>query len=251
MEKAKAYDEALERAKSKIKNDKDHVLYEDDIIELFPALKESEDERIRKVIYELVEAQPTKEFIGDVRKDDCLAWLKKQREQEHVIIPKFKIGDVICHKNSSAPFTITGISNERYLGNGWSLPFSADKDYDLVEQKPWSEEDERIIIQIKIALGDFYPTSETDKIKNWFKSLKDRVQPKQEWSEEEIESCAREAEDNNCIILAKHIRQLKSLRPQSQWKPSENELEVLRLAAEKDGTCLMGLYENLKKLMEE
>lgn len=35
------------------------------------------------------------------------------------------------------------------------------------------------------------------------------------------------------------------------WKPSAHELEVLRLAAEKDGTCLMGLYEQLKKLREE
>ena len=32
------------------------------------------------------------------------------------------------------------------------------------------------------------------------------------------------------------------------WKPSNMELEVLRLAAEKDGICLMGLYEQLKKL---
>ena len=37
----------------------------------------------------------------------------------------------------------------------------------------------------------------------------------------------------------------------NRWKPSENELEVLRLVAEKDGTCLIGLYENLKKLREE
>ena len=47
-EKAKAYDEAIEIAKSKIKNDKDHILYEDDITDIFPELKESEDERIRK-----------------------------------------------------------------------------------------------------------------------------------------------------------------------------------------------------------
>ena len=35
-EKAKRYDEIIEKAKSKIKNDKDHVLYEDDIIEMIP-----------------------------------------------------------------------------------------------------------------------------------------------------------------------------------------------------------------------
>ena len=44
-QKAKRYDEAIERAKSKIKNDKDHVLYEDDVIEIFPELKENRVEK--------------------------------------------------------------------------------------------------------------------------------------------------------------------------------------------------------------
>ena len=50
--------------------------------------------------------------------------------------------------------------------------------------------------------------------------------------------------------IARHFFEL-GLREQNRWKPSDMELEVLRLAAEKDGTCLMGLYENLKKLREE
>ena len=50
--------------------------------------------------------------------------------------------------------------------------------------------------------------------------------------------------------IARHFFEL-GLRGQNRWKPSDMELEVLRLAAEKDGTCLMGLYENLKKLREE
>ena len=57
---------------------------------IFPELAESEDERIRKVIYELVEVQPTAEFIGDVSKDECLTWLKKQKEQK--ILPPISSG---------------------------------------------------------------------------------------------------------------------------------------------------------------
>jgi len=53
------------------------------------------------------------------------------------------------------------------------------------------------------------------------------------------------------LDFTKNINWLKTLRPQSHWKPSENELEVLKLSAEKDGTCLMGLYEQLKRLREE
>ena len=50
--------------------------------------------------------------------------------------------------------------------------------------------------------------------------------------------------------IARHFFEL-GLREQNRLKPSDMELEVLRLAAEKDGTCLMGLYENLKKLRDE
>ena len=44
-QKAKHYDEAIKRAKSKIKNGNDHVLYEDDVLEIFPELKESRVEK--------------------------------------------------------------------------------------------------------------------------------------------------------------------------------------------------------------
>lgn len=55
-EKAKFYDEAIKVAKSKIKNDKDHVLYEEDITDIFPELKkskESEYDEIRKELLEI------------------------------------------------------------------------------------------------------------------------------------------------------------------------------------------------------
>lgn len=57
---------------------------------------------------------------------------------------------------------------------------------------------------------------------------------------------------NSCIAedASRLNAWLLSLKPKKQWKPSDNELEVLRLAAEKDGICLMGLYEQLKKLKE-
>jgi len=85
-------------------------------------------------------------------------------------------------------------------------------------------------------------------------------QPKQEWSEEDerrIEECAREAEDNNCIILAKHIRQLKSLRLHKQWKPSKEQVRVLEEWLKNkryDGDSryvypfFQSLYEQLKQL---
>ena len=59
---------------------------------------------------------------------------------------------------------------------------------------------------------------------------------------------------NHKGVYDKHLAWLEKQGEQKHhdtWKPSAHELEVLRLAAEKDGTCLMGLYEQLKKLREE
>lgn len=81
IEKAKGYDEALLRAKSKIKNDKKHILYENDVIEIFPELKESEDEKIRKDLIQWIDEFPDTIWRGHYKKD-ILAWLENQDEQK-------------------------------------------------------------------------------------------------------------------------------------------------------------------------
>lgn len=95
--KAKRYNEAIEIAKSKIKNDKDHVFYESDVIDIFPELYESEDERIRKWIIAQLEI---KSDVNNSRELELMilksiAWLEKQGEQKPVdkVEPKFKVGD--------------------------------------------------------------------------------------------------------------------------------------------------------------
>ena len=79
--KATRYDQAIKVAKSKIKNDKDHVLYEDDVIEIFPELIESEDERIRKNCIHFLELQ-TEHHAAIFEIEECIAWLEKQGEQK-------------------------------------------------------------------------------------------------------------------------------------------------------------------------
>ena len=93
-EKAKRYNEAINIAKSKIKNDKDHVLYEDDVIEIFPELKENEDESIRKALLEMVnDTKGDDLWINyNVHKEDAVAWLERQWKQE-TINNKFKAKD--------------------------------------------------------------------------------------------------------------------------------------------------------------
>ena len=75
-QKAKRYDEAINIAKSKIKNDKDHIFYEEDIIEIFSELKEKTDEEMIQKLISVVHL-----YYGegvDSERDECLEWLKKQ-----------------------------------------------------------------------------------------------------------------------------------------------------------------------------
>jgi hypothetical protein len=110
----------------------------------------------------------------------------------------------------------------------------------------------------------------------WLKSLKDRVQSKQEWSEEDEEILASieqlmsdtESENGwNCVYLSDNDKEvhystirnwLKSLRPQNTWKPSEEQMKallsklpVLKGSGDKVQDILESLYNDLRKLREE
>lgn len=85
-QKAKAYDEALKRAKI-LYNDKNEIEYanaESVLEEVFPLLKESEDEKIRKEIINYF--TKGKEYLSlcSIGKDDILAWLEKQGKSFNV-----------------------------------------------------------------------------------------------------------------------------------------------------------------------
>ena len=77
-EKAKAYDEALERASKYHTPDSNNTNLKAVLENIFPELRESEDERIRKSLIELVE-----QFMADERKEKTIAYLEKQKEQNH------------------------------------------------------------------------------------------------------------------------------------------------------------------------
>ena len=97
---------------------------------------------------------------------------------------------------------------------------------------------------------------------NWIKSLKERVQPKQEWSEED------EKIFNGIILRCKkyghqeQIDWLKSLKQRYTWKPNDEQIDVLEqfISEYKDiddnfraypiSHNIESLYNDLKKLTE-
>ena len=107
-------------------------------------------------------------------------------------------------------------------------------------KQEWSEEDETVLNNLIYALANDRIGNNRDEYVNWLKSL--RPQPKQEWSKIDeayrdyiIMNCMNYAEKNGYVDEKNNyqIHQnakdwLKSLRPQSHWRPSEEQLKVLR-----------------------
>ena len=184
--------------------------------------------------------------------------------------PKFKVGDEIKTANEES-LTITKIDEKRYWSEDLFIcDFDEECLWNLVEQKPaWSEEDmkmvESIITDIKYCKKAYNNNSYHENEIGWLKSIKDRIipQPKQEWSEEdegiketiieELELVKKSLDEVNYEGYDKLIDWLKSLRPQPQWKPSDEQMERLKgtINSLPHQEVLYSLYQDLKKLREE
>ena len=77
-EKAKAYDEAIEKIKYVMEHGVQPVLTKEDLRSVFPEIFESEDERIRKAIITFFESEDDNTTYALVPKKDILAWLERQ-----------------------------------------------------------------------------------------------------------------------------------------------------------------------------
>ena len=82
-EKAKRYDEAIDKAKKELdacgSQDCDAARQ---IFRLFSELKESEDERVRNKLIKFFKGySPDEEWWGNITQEDILAWLEKQGEK--------------------------------------------------------------------------------------------------------------------------------------------------------------------------
>ena len=92
---------------------------------IFPELKASKDERIRKAIIEFIELQDDNTTYSFIPKKDILAWLEKQGENKSVDKPKFKVGDWILN-DVCFPLQIASIRDGMYVfteGDAISVSF--------------------------------------------------------------------------------------------------------------------------------
>jgi len=141
----------------------------------------------------------------------------------------------------------------------------------------WSEDDENIRQWIISDINKLHYLKKKSSIIankeiNWLKSLKDRVQPKQEWSEEDEEMykevltniiyAKNDLKVKECLGLSKRAmkafnwfsKRYKSLKPQNTWRPSDAQMASITCVVRnmKESACydseLVSLLNDLKKL---
>ena len=309
-EKAKRYDEAIEKARCYYEGANGNEDMITMTTTMFPELKD-EDEEIRKELINFFSDKDESDYEGLHPRTEIIAWLEKQGEKKYVdkVDSKFKVGDWVVSPNG-VYWHIDAIKNNRYevsstdgaradwplntnLYHLWTIQDVKVGDilvYDngcveiILLFKEWF----RVACKAAYNYAHIISSSHNIYINEWsdcgssahpatklqrdtlMKAMADagytfdfekkelKKVEHNTWSEDVeaaislLKHIAEEQEKDSCPHNANDLRKaaqyLETCRPQSTWKPSDNELEVLRLAAEKDGTCLMGLYEQLKKL---
>ena len=225
--------------------------YDDATLEfIFPQLRESENERIRKRIrlclYECVHS----DIIRDYERDECLSWLEKQKEQKpaewsEVELEfrgeKVKVKRPFFRDDKGRGYSTTEQDEDVawYALRAWCEKKGVSL-YDLYPREEWSEEDEKIRNAILEFLnpdkGGTKYSSNANLVwwSNWLKSIPERfsLQPKQEWSKEDedaittaIRACRYMTEnfENSTKQYEDAIERLKSLCPQPKAKWSEED----------------------------
>ena len=146
MDYEKAYNEALERAKSKHSTClKSNSLTAAELLEdIFPELRCSDDERIRKAVKHLVNS--TKELhlgidnYDGVKWIDILSWLEKQGQEKTTWVKEDEIGFIDAMWAIEQARTIA--KNENDMGNLW---YAEKWLKSLKERYTWKPSDEQII----------------------------------------------------------------------------------------------------------
>ena len=248
--------------------------------------KENEDERIRKEIISFIQDDIDEinlKVSGDYddRDEDdiahqnwckkAIAWLEKQGEK---------------NKHTKHPDMVANL--KEYLAN--TPKEQLEKDWDELKhwnnvgptveeflygkQNPaWSEEDENRL-KVVITFVNSNPAQDPfyDKgcLKDWLKTLKDRVQPqpKSEWSEADERNASYICAALDCYFRLREERnntngqedlnkarnwlynKLNSIKPQNIWKPSDGQMQAFKAAIDRlpHHEALHSLYIDLKKL---
>lgn len=277
-EKAQRYDLSLKAALTAYKDEDRHL--KATLERIFPELRESEDDKIKKwLISQLkIKSDGTNSEL-DIMIDKAISWLEKQGEQ--ILANSAKT----C-KDEQKPADFSDLRTWKYIvdavwtekegiGQYLDSQFTEEvakklqKRFGNIEQKPWSEEDELHIRELESLVKRIWAVAEHENDKETIHKMSDlsfflktyKPHPKQEWSEED------ERNLNDAILFIETgtysldkdnlINWLKSLRPQSTWKPSDEQMKALDEVYKTHGAnnvcrrVLFNLMNDLKQLKQQ
>jgi len=149
-QKAKAYDKALEIANAAYEDEDRHL--KATLERIFPELTESEDERIRKVLIELVKCNERSGYklLNNVPTSSMIAWLEKQGEKKPA--GKMQVSEELyeyirntcaCINDALSSETLTDIND--YLS---MAERSANSAFDMIEKQGEPKSFDNVIKEI-------------------------------------------------------------------------------------------------------
>lgn len=238
---------------------------------------ESEDEKIRNEIIDFIYDKTDTRELRE-KSNSWLTWLEKQKPMEDFNGDDYGI-DSLQHAITILEKTLGEVegyqTDDGILEHKCAITAVRKLAKERKEQKPveWSEEDDynkRQICRIQKNAGCSQKLQ--NKIKDWLDSRLQNWKPAgeqkpAEWSEKDeeiLDSIITRIQD--CIqygdALAMHygnrdINWLKSLSPQSHWKPSDEQMDALDSTLQYSQVShnsfeyLNSLFNDLKKLREE
>ena len=190
-EKAKAYDEAFEKAKMSYHTGD----YDKDTLEMleiiFPELRESEedkDEKIRKWLikyFNKADFNGMLEYVSGIKAEDILAWLEKQKhdledKEETVVyqgevytrVYRDELDKFACKYPKTVP--LPSKKYRKYSETDLIIAVKEGAKWKMKQEPVWTEEDEKFLTSI---LRDVKHGEPLDKLQyDWLKSIRQRMQ---------------------------------------------------------------------------
>ena len=258
--------------------------YDNETIEaIFPELKESEDERIRKEIIQFLQLRHP-QFVGKRNHVEWITWLEKQsdysklveeiKERKELISKekekatstndKLSLGGRIAMLEELLAFTKEKQGEQKSLGYIHHIDKDGNYTKEPIEQKSaWSEEDEKMLGKCIDAASGYYSPEDKEQMKEWLKSLKPQKQNTMSNDEfehivgylvQDIVANERMPEGEKQPTKFFVEKYYNKLKPQSHWKPTEEQMiafgDILGFLKDYGYTTdeLVSLFNNLQKL---
>lgn len=227
MDNKQKYENALERCKKEFNFNNlaySHEEIKQKLERIFPELKESEDERIRKAIIEYLEQSQFGEehyLIDDNVVRGYISWLEKQGEQKPTWSEEDEQMFTLCALSVKTCYNDGLLTCNEYEQASLWLKSLKDR-VQLQPKQEWSADDTMYFTSVKLLVEN------SENLNGLLETMN---------SPEYIKKCL--------------IDWLKSLKERYIWKPSDEQMEIIYKYSEQnnyDGSVLTSLYRDLKKL---